>query len=176
MCLSGLKKKSRVGTGVFLKRKETRARLGRIEVGGAANSKWKMDCGSAWTLKMLQMWLERVDWDDLVTWRDERDWVSACRNIVVPGNAGKCRPETRWRDVLEDDLKKGRIDRSLAKDRDRWRAQIMGKASDLCEQQRDVKCEERLVKYAQSDLVSKYSLYIYQYFMFANLVDQAIMK
>ena len=79
------------------------------------------------------MWLERVDWDDLVTWRDERDWVSACRNIVVPGNAGKGRSETRWRDVLEDDLKKGRIDRSLAKDRDRWRAQIMGKASDLCE-------------------------------------------
>ena len=39
----------------------------------------------------------------------------------------------RWRDVLEDDLKKGRLDRGLAKDRDGWRAQIMGKVSDLCE-------------------------------------------
>jgi hypothetical protein len=29
-----------VGKGVFLKRKETRARLGRIEVGGGENSKW----------------------------------------------------------------------------------------------------------------------------------------
>ena len=95
---------------------------------------------------------------------------------VDQGVEGCFKRSKRWRDVLEDDLKKGRPDRGLAKDRDRWRAQIMGKASDLCEQQRDVKCEERLVKYAQSDLVSKYSLYIYQYFMFANLVDQAIMK
>ena len=42
----------------------------------------------------------------------------------------------RWRDVLEDgksDLKKGRLNSGLAKDRDRWRAQIMGKTSDLCE-------------------------------------------
>ena len=46
--------------------------------------------------------------------------------------------------MLEDDLKKGRLDRSLAKDRNRWRAQIMGKTSDLCEHgKRDVKCEER---------------------------------
>ena len=42
------------------------------------------------------------------------------------------RPRKRWRDVVEDDLKKGRLDRSLAKDRDKWKAQ-MGKTSDLCE-------------------------------------------
>ena len=48
------------------------------------------------------------------------------------------------RDGVEDDLKKGRLDRSLAKDRDRWKAQIMGKTSDLCEHgKRDVKLEER---------------------------------
>ena len=40
MYLSGLKKKTMVGKGVFLTRKETRARLGRIEVGGGENSKW----------------------------------------------------------------------------------------------------------------------------------------
>ena len=33
-------KKTMVGKGVFLARKETRARLGRIEVGGGENSKW----------------------------------------------------------------------------------------------------------------------------------------
>ena len=91
---------------------------------------------------MLQMWLERVDWDGLVTWRDEGDrlsacrkgdWLSACRNMAVPGNAGKGRPRKRWRDVLEDDLKKGRLDGGLAKDRDKWRAQVMEKTSDLCE-------------------------------------------
>ena len=51
--------------------------------------------------------------------KDEGDWVSACRNMVVPGNAGKDRPRKRWRNVLEDDLKKDRLDRRLAKDRDR---------------------------------------------------------
>ena len=59
------------------------------------------------------------------------DWVSACGNMVVPGNAEKGRPRKRWRDVLEDDLKKGRLGRGLAKDRDRWRAQIIGKTFDL---------------------------------------------
>ena len=39
MYLSGFKK-TMVGKGVFLKRKKTRARLGRIEVGGGENSKW----------------------------------------------------------------------------------------------------------------------------------------
>ena len=82
----------------------------------------------------------------LVTLRekDEEDWASACRNMVVPGNAEKCRPRKRWRDVLEDDLKKGRLDRGLVKDRDRWRAQIMGKTSELCDHgKKDVKWEER---------------------------------
>ena len=53
--------------------------------------------------------------------------------MVVPGNAGKGRPRKRWRDVVEDDLKKCGLDRSLAKNRDRWRVQVMGKTSDLCE-------------------------------------------
>ena len=35
-----------------------------------------------------------------------RDWVSACRNMAVKGNAGKHKPRKRWRDVLEDDMKK----------------------------------------------------------------------
>ena len=40
MYLSGLKKNTIVGKDVFLMRKETRARLGRIEVGREKNSKW----------------------------------------------------------------------------------------------------------------------------------------
>ena len=34
---------------------------------------------------------------------------------------------------MEDDLKKGGLDRGLAKNRDRWRAQMMGKTIDLYE-------------------------------------------
>ena len=39
-CICPNFKKTMVGKGAFLKRKETRARLGRIEVGGGENSKW----------------------------------------------------------------------------------------------------------------------------------------
>ena len=49
------------------------------------------------------------------------------------------RPRKRWTDVVEDDLLKGRLYRGLAKDRDSWRAQMMGKTSDVCEhEKRDV--------------------------------------
>jgi len=51
-------------------------------------------CGSVWTLKMLRMWLERVEW---------KVW-------------------SLGENVLEDDLKKSREDRCPAKDGDRWRA------------------------------------------------------
>ena len=72
--------------------------------------------------------------------KDEGDWVSGCRNMVVLGNAERGRPRKRWRGVLEDDQKKCRLERDLAKDRDRWRAQIMGKTSDPCEHgKKDVK-------------------------------------
>ena len=82
----------------------------------------------------------RLGWFGDLERKDDRDWVSACRNMAVPGNAGKGRPRKRCRDVLKDDLKKGRLDKSLAKDRHRWRAQIMGKTSHLCEHgKRDVK-------------------------------------
>jgi len=60
--------------------------------------------------------------------------------MVVPQNAGKGSPRKKWKDVLEDDLKKGGLDRGPAKERDRCRAQIVGKTSDLCEQgKRNVK-------------------------------------
>ena len=90
--------------------------------------------------------MSRLGWFGHLERKDEGDWVSAYRNIIVPEYAGKGRPRKRWRDVFEDDLKKGRLDRGLAKDRDRWRAQIMGKTSEMCEQgKRDVK-EKRETK------------------------------
>ena len=74
----------------------------------------------------------RLGWFGHLERKDEGDWVSACRNMVLPGNAEKGRARKRCF-VLEDDLKKGRLDRGLAKDRDRRKAQIIGKTSDLCE-------------------------------------------
>jgi len=69
----------------------------------------------------------RLGWFGHVERKNEGDWVSACRSIDVPGKAGKGRPRKRWMDSVEDDLKKGHLDRGLAKDRDRWRAQVWGK-------------------------------------------------
>ena len=53
----------------------------------------------------------RLRWFGHLERKDVGDWVSACRNMVFPGKAGKDRPSKRWRDVLEDDLKKCRLDR-----------------------------------------------------------------
>ena len=50
--------------------------------------------------------ISRLRWFGHLERKDDEDWVSACRNMVVPGNAGKCRPRKTWRDVLEDDLKR----------------------------------------------------------------------
>ena len=49
---------------------------------------------------------------------------------------------------MEDDLKKGHLDRDVAKDRDRWKSHIMGQTSNLCEHgKRDV---ESVVKVSRS--------------------------
>ena len=75
----------------------------------------------------------RVRWFDHLERKETGDWVSACRNMAIVGNAGKGRPKMRWNEVVKDDLKKCGLDRGLAKDRERWKAQAMGKTSDLCE-------------------------------------------
>ena len=78
----------------------------------------------------------RLRWFGHLERKDVGDRTSACRNIVVAGNAGKGRPKKRWMDGVEEDLRKYGLDKSLAKDRDRWRAQVMGKTSDLCEHEK----------------------------------------
>jgi len=53
--------------------------------------------------------------------------------MAIAGNAGKGRPKNWLHEVVKDDLKKCGLDRGLAKDRERWKAQVIGKTSDLCE-------------------------------------------
>ena len=47
----------------------------------------------------------KLRWFGHLERKEGGDLVSACRNMVVPGNAGKGRPRKRWRDVLEDNRK-----------------------------------------------------------------------
>ena len=62
--------------------------------------------------------------------KDAGDWVSACRNMTIVGNAGKGRPKKKWNEVMKDDLKKCGPDSGLAKDRERWKAQNIGKKKE----------------------------------------------
>ena len=71
----------------------------------------------------------------LVTWR-ERIRETGCQYseiMAVVGNTGKGRPKKRWNEVVKDNLKKCGLHIDLAKDRERWKTQVMGKASNLCE-------------------------------------------
>ena len=45
--------------------------------------------------------------------KDAGDWVSACRNMAIVGNAGKGRPKKRWNEIVKGDLKKCGLDRGL---------------------------------------------------------------
>ena len=83
---------------------------------------------------MLQMWLERVIWDGLATWREKMRetgyqlaeiWLSQeMLERVDQGGGGR---KSLKRKILKDDLKKGRLDTGQTNERARWRAQIMGK-------------------------------------------------
>ena len=71
--------------------------------------------------------------------KNAADWVSAGRDMAIAVIAGKGRPkkkekkEERVYEILNDDLKKFGLHRGLAKDRERWKAQVIRKTSDLCE-------------------------------------------
>ena len=54
--------------------------------------------------------------------------------MAIVGNTRKGRStEKKWNEVVKDDMKKCGLDRGLVTDRDRWKAQVVGKTSDLCE-------------------------------------------
>ena len=53
--------------------------------------------------------------------------------MAIVRNAGKGRAKKKWNEVVKDDLKKCRLDKGIGKDTERWKAQVVGKTSDLCE-------------------------------------------
>ena len=48
----------------------------------------------------------RLGWFGYLERKEVGDWLSACRNMTVPRNAGKGRSRKRWSDAVKDDLKK----------------------------------------------------------------------
>ena len=58
--------------------------------------------------------------------KNEGDWVSACRGMTVVGGRGKKRGRKTWKECVMDDLRKTKLRREDAQDRDVWRSGILG--------------------------------------------------
>ena len=84
----------------------------------------------------------RLRWFGHVERRDAGDWVSSCRNFVVVGQRESGRGRKTWDECVRDDLKKLKLRREEALDRDVWRGDILGerltRASTV---KTDVKCK-----------------------------------
>ena len=48
----------------------------------------------------------RLGWFGHLERKDAGDWVSACRNMAIVGNAGRGRLKKRWNEIVKDDLEK----------------------------------------------------------------------
>ena len=69
----------------------------------------------------------RLRWFGHVERKDAGDWVSLCRNFVVEGQRGTGRGRKTWDECVVDDMKKLKLRRKDALDRDLWRGGISGK-------------------------------------------------
>src|SRR5271163_1686418 len=69
----------------------------------------------------------KLGWFGHLERKKEDDWVSSCRNMVVEGKVGRGRGKKKWREVVENDIKKWGLSEEMAKDRGVWGALIAGK-------------------------------------------------
>src|SRR5271163_1672770 len=70
----------------------------------------------------------RLGWFKHLERKKEYDWVSSCRSMVVEGRVERGRDKKKWREVVEDDIKKCGLSKEMAKDRNVWGALIAGKS------------------------------------------------
>ena len=75
----------------------------------------------------------RLRWFGHVERKEEKDWVSGCREVKVEvvGGRGRGRGRKTWKEVVEEDLKRDGLSREMAQDRDLWRRLTHGKTSNL---------------------------------------------
>ena len=48
----------------------------------------------------------RLRWFGHVEWKDEGDWVSACRVMSIAGEKGRGRGRKTWKECIADDTRK----------------------------------------------------------------------
>ena len=68
----------------------------------------------------------RLRWFGHVERKDQRDWVSACRDMSVTGQRGRGRGRKTWKECIYDDMKKMKLRKEDAQDRGLWRSGILG--------------------------------------------------
>ena len=56
----------------------------------------------------------------------EDDWVKRCMMMEVEGTRPRGRPKKMWMEVVADDMKRMRLTREDALDRQKWRKCIWG--------------------------------------------------
>lgn len=67
---------------------------------------------------------QRLRWFGHVERMDVKCWVKKCRDIAVPGDAGRGRPRKTWEQVVSCDLRSKNICIELAQDRLKWKKAI----------------------------------------------------
>jgi len=76
---------------------------------------------------LVEMQRKRLRWFGHVERRDDQCWLRRVQNLPVAGSRGRGRPQKRWMDVIEVDLRSLHINRRLAQDRNRWRSSFCKK-------------------------------------------------
>ena len=68
----------------------------------------------------------RLRWFGHVERKNRNDWVAACRDIVVEGDIGRGRSRKTWRECVNEDMKKLKLNKEDAQDRVAWKNGITG--------------------------------------------------
>ena len=71
----------------------------------------------------------RLKWFGHVERKSEGGWVSTCRDMTVVGGRGKVRGRKTRKECVMDDLRKMKLRREDAQNRDVWRSYMLGNRS-----------------------------------------------
>ena len=74
----------------------------------------------------------RLGWFGHLERKGNDDWVSACRNLEVPGPKSKGRGRKTWDECVRHDLRSGDLNPQWAQNKTLWKSLIGGKPSNPC--------------------------------------------
>jgi hypothetical protein len=84
--------------------------------------RWRLDIES---ISELVRWA-RLKWFGHIEKKEQGDWVSACRNVVVEGNKPRGRGRKMWKECIVKDMRDLGLHKEDAQNRVKWRNGIWG--------------------------------------------------